>query len=77
LNFSGYYILGLPLGILFTFNWHYGVLGIWLGLTIGIAFVSILGFYIIIFKTDWADQAKKALALASSHITTSLPITEE
>lgn len=56
LNLTGYYALGLPLGILFTFTLRFGLLGIWLGLTIGITFVAYIGLYIICYKTDWPEQ---------------------
>ena len=67
LNLSGYYVFGLPLGALFTFTFKFGLLGIWLGLTIGIAFVSFVAFYIINFRTDWPFEARKAIALVRTH----------
>ena len=79
LNLSGYYLLGLPLGVVFTFQLNFGLLGIWLGLTIAISFVSILGFYIIVFRTNWVYQAKKAVDLMQSHssVPELVPTTEQ
>ena len=78
LNLSGYYLLGLPLGVVFTFQLNFGLMGIWLGLTIGISFVSLLGFYIVVFRTNWVFQAKKAVDLIShTSVPELVPTTEQ
>ncbi len=47
--FAGYWILALPLCYLFAFTLNYKVYGIWLGLSIGLGFVSIALFLRIKF----------------------------
>jgi MATE family multidrug resistance protein len=35
INLTGYYIIGLPVGIYLTFIHKMGLIGLWVGLTIG------------------------------------------
>ena len=39
-NFVGYWILGLPLGILLCFVLHWGVYGLWIGLTLALVVIA-------------------------------------
>lgn len=41
LAFVSYWILGLPLGALIAFTWGQGPIGVWIGLLIGLIFISI------------------------------------
>ncbi|KAJ3100707.1 hypothetical protein HDU97_001994 [Phlyctochytrium planicorne] len=59
LNIFGYYVVGLPFGFYACFYLNLGLFGLWLGLTIGLIFVSIVQV-IIIFRTDWREEAKRA-----------------
>ena len=34
-NFVAYYIIGIPLAVVIGFKTHLGVIGIWIGMTIG------------------------------------------
>ncbi len=43
--FIGYWLIALPLCYLFAFVFHYKVYGIWLGLSIGLGFVSLALFF--------------------------------
>lgn len=43
--FIGYWVIALPLCYLFAFTFHYKVYGIWLGLSVGLAFVSLALFF--------------------------------
>lgn len=59
-NTIGYYVLGVPIGVFLTFYIGWGLFGIWVGLTIGLCFVSTVQV-IILFRMDWKEQAKVAL----------------
>lgn len=39
-NFVGYWILGLPLGFLLCFVLHWGILGLWFGLTLALVVIA-------------------------------------
>jgi MATE family multidrug resistance protein len=45
LAFIGYWLLALPLCYLFAFVYDYSVIGIWAGLSIGLAFVSVTLYF--------------------------------
>jgi len=51
LNLVGYYILGFPLGLLLAFKLGYGLIGLWLGLTVALIFVGSVGLYCESFFT--------------------------
>jgi MATE family multidrug resistance protein len=59
INIIGYYIIGVPLGMLLTFHFDFGLFGIWVGLTAGLCFVSTLQV-ILLFRMDWEEQAVAA-----------------
>jgi MATE family multidrug resistance protein len=40
-NFVGYWILGLPLGFFLCFGLHWGIYGIWIGLTVALIVIAI------------------------------------
>lgn len=60
LNLFFYYVVGLPAGVIFAFHWGYGIEGFWIGLTIGVFFVSILQLYFV-WKSNWREIVKDAL----------------
>ena len=62
LNLSGYYLVGLPLAILFTFKLNIGLQGMWYGLTFATIAVCI-AMVTAILRTDWNVEAKKAFDL--------------
>jgi MATE family multidrug resistance protein len=39
-NFCGYWLLGLPLGLTLCFALHWGIYGLWIGLTVALVFVA-------------------------------------
>jgi MATE family multidrug resistance protein len=41
-NFVGYWILGLPLGISLCFGLHWGVYGLWIGLTLALIVIALM-----------------------------------
>lgn len=65
LNFSAYYILGLPLSVTFTFKFGMGLVGLWLGLIVGQVIVATVALGIIT-NTNWVEQAKNAKELMDS-----------
>ncbi|ODQ81328.1 hypothetical protein BABINDRAFT_33867 [Babjeviella inositovora NRRL Y-12698] len=42
LNLAGYYLIGIPLVVLFTFRWGWGLYGLWVGILIGLALIGSL-----------------------------------
>ncbi|KAL7415077.1 mate-domain-containing protein [Mrakia frigida] len=59
LNLSSYYILGLPVGIYLCFEKHFGIRGLWIGLSIALCYSSVLCNYIV-FRTDWDREVLRA-----------------
>jgi MATE family multidrug resistance protein len=41
LNFCGYWLFGLPISYLLAFQFHFGAVGVWVGLLLGLVFVSV------------------------------------
>lgn len=41
-NFAGYWLFGLPIGYFLCFHSHYGVVGLWWGLTLALIVISIV-----------------------------------
>lgn len=59
-NLGSYYIVGLPIGIVLAFVFHYNDFGFWIGLTSGILTQTfILG--VATANTDWEQQARNAV----------------
>lgn len=54
LNFVAYYIIGLPSAALLAIYFGLSVVGLWIGMTLGLAVTSIMGI-IIMFQSDWDD----------------------
>ncbi|XP_039117973.1 protein DETOXIFICATION 16-like [Dioscorea cayenensis subsp. rotundata] len=74
-NFSAYYIVGLPFAGLFAFYWHLKVKGLWLGIMCGLSIQLFLLLIITVFA-DWEKVARKAVdrvnksTVATGRITT-------
>jgi hypothetical protein len=51
---SSYYLIGLPLGLLFAFHdsIHLGLAGLWLGLSISLVYCATIGVWICL-RADW------------------------
>jgi len=63
-----YWVLGIPLGSFLAFYFEMGALGIWVGLTIGLAAsatMSLVRFYFLIRKKYKIDKVKNPLFLSS------------
>jgi MATE family multidrug resistance protein len=52
MNLCGYWLFGLPIGYALCFNFHQGVFGLWWGLTVGLAVISIILLY------EWSQASK-------------------
>jgi MATE family multidrug resistance protein len=65
LNFSAYYVIGLPLSMFFAFYLKMGLLGLWMGLLTGQLITTSCGVFIIL-KTDWLKMVSKAQRLIDS-----------
>jgi MATE family multidrug resistance protein len=65
LNFSAYYVIGLPLSMFFCFYLKMGVFGLWAGLLTGQTITTICGVFIIL-TTDWVKMVSKAQRLIDS-----------
>lgn len=60
-QFSGFYLVGLPLGAHLAFRGGMGVAGLWYGLAVGLACVS-LALIVALSRTDWEARAREAVA---------------
>lgn len=64
INLFAYFAIGLPFGLYLAFPLHFGVEGLWLGLTAGIFGGCSVSIYKI-FATNWEDMADEARLLTS------------
>ncbi|PPQ68446.1 hypothetical protein CVT26_006033 [Gymnopilus dilepis] len=60
LNLSAYYIFGIPLGIYLAFPHHYGLHGLWLGLTFSLVYCAVIGTWVCL-RTNWERQVYKVM----------------
>ncbi|MFZ0395490.1 MAG: MATE family efflux transporter, partial [Terracidiphilus sp.] len=58
-NFVGYWILGLPLGFVLCFAMHWGIYGLWIGLTL--ALIVIAAALLVRWKRDSERQTTALL----------------
>ncbi|KAF9592456.1 hypothetical protein IFM89_014946 [Coptis chinensis] len=59
-NLGAYYLAGIPSGIVLAFVFHFGGKGLWLGITCAL-FVQSFFLLILTIRTDWEQEAKKAM----------------
>ncbi|PNT74408.1 hypothetical protein BRADI_1g14350v3 [Brachypodium distachyon] len=59
INIGCYYLVGIPLGVIFGFKLKLGALGIWVGMSIGTLLQTAV-LLIICFRTKWEKQAMLA-----------------
>jgi MATE family multidrug resistance protein len=59
-NLVAYFVLGLPLGFLLCFGLHWGIYGLWIGLTVALVFVALA------LLARWKIDAKRQLLSARS-----------
>ncbi|KAJ3026372.1 hypothetical protein HK097_006466, partial [Rhizophlyctis rosea] len=61
INLAGYYVLGVPLGLWACFGrYQMGLVGLWVGLTVGLISVSLVEVWIIL-RLDWGREAERAV----------------
>uniref|UniRef100_A0A0A9GCC8 Protein DETOXIFICATION n=1 Tax=Arundo donax TaxID=35708 RepID=A0A0A9GCC8_ARUDO len=58
-NIGSYYLIGIPFGVLLGWGFHYGVLGIWVGMICGTAMQTLILAWITL-RCDWNEEALKA-----------------
>ncbi|KAK9903883.1 hypothetical protein M0R45_000854 [Rubus argutus] len=58
-NISCYYIVGVPLGLLFGYKFDWGVMGIWIGMLLGTVLQTCVLFYMV-YMTNWTKEASIA-----------------
>ncbi|KAJ0536554.1 putative multi antimicrobial extrusion protein [Helianthus annuus] len=58
-NLGAYYIIGLPCSAILTFVFHYGGMGLWMGIISGSGLQAIL-LLVITMRTNWEQQAVNA-----------------
>lgn len=59
INLTGYYVIGIPIGLYLTFGPpQWGLSGLWWGLTIALTYASVFT-YLIIKRTDWDEEVRK------------------
>ncbi|VDK38402.1 unnamed protein product [Taenia asiatica] len=63
--FLGYYVVGLPLGLLLTYKVGIGIIGMWVGLATGF-FLTDCVYTFIALRTDWKDQSRRVRVSSSS-----------
>ena len=61
LNLSAYYVLGIPFGLWLTFSRGWELFGLWVGLTLALAYTSLIGV-ILCVRTDWQREVRKVQA---------------
>jgi MATE family multidrug resistance protein len=59
-NLIAYFVLGLPLGFFLCFGLHWGIYGLWIGLTVALVFVALA------LLVRWKRDARRMLIAARS-----------
>lgn len=59
-DFVAYWVIGLPLGVMFAFKYHMDLYGFWIGLTISIFYLGIVLFLILLKKFKTLEPLNKA-----------------
>jgi len=59
MNFVGFWMIGVSLGAVLTFEVGIGVAGLWWGLAAGLTTTALIGAALI-FRTDWSVEAEAA-----------------
>ncbi|KIJ59880.1 hypothetical protein HYDPIDRAFT_161804 [Hydnomerulius pinastri MD-312] len=61
LNVSGYYAIGLPVGLYLAFKQDLGLAGLWCGINAATLYASSVGAYFCI-QSDWKEEVEKVMA---------------
>lgn len=59
-NLVGYWVLGLPLGLFLCFGGHFGIYGLWIGLTVALIVIALA------VLARWQRDSKRQLSAVSS-----------
>jgi len=59
INFVGYWIIGIPLSVIFCFIFNWNLNGIWFGMATALFIVTVLEL-IIIYRIDWDEEVQMA-----------------
>jgi MATE family multidrug resistance protein len=68
INLTGFYLIGIPIGLVAAFKFEWGLLGLWAGISIGLLVQSAFELAWI-SRIDWAHEAviaKERLAAESA-----------
>jgi multidrug resistance protein, MATE family len=60
LTVTGYYCIGLPIGVYLAFKKEMGLQGLWIGLTVSLVYCAVSGLWIAL-RTDWEEEVRKVL----------------
>ena len=60
-NLGGYWLCGLPIGYLLCFHWHYGVYGLWIGLSLALIVIA------AILLEAWRRESRALLRRTSAY----------
>ncbi|KAJ3127755.1 hypothetical protein HK098_005872 [Nowakowskiella sp. JEL0407] len=63
-NLVGYYIIGIPGGIVAAFTYNLGLPGLWSGLTVALMLVSFVQLFVI-FRMDWVEESRRSMVLVA------------
>ncbi|KAF9508146.1 hypothetical protein BS47DRAFT_1377777 [Hydnum rufescens UP504] len=61
LNFSAYYIIGIPLGLVLTFRFGMELYGLWIGLAAALLYGAIFSVWLVL-RTDWDREVQRVAA---------------
>ncbi|KAJ3358412.1 hypothetical protein GGF32_000432 [Allomyces javanicus] len=67
INLVSYYLVGLPLALLFTFPLKFELFGIWVGLALALAFTLIVTGLYVFYSIDWVDEVRCARLRVNEH----------
>ena len=70
-NLLGFWILGVPVGLLLAFPAGMGVYGVWWGLTIGLAVAAGVTLWILC-RIDWVGESLLAVERVTNHVVSEL-----
>ena len=59
LNFTAYYLLGIPFGCVLAFTFGLGVVGLWIGMTVALTIIATVGT-ILVVRSDWSKLSDDA-----------------
>ncbi|KAI3672497.1 hypothetical protein L6452_38586 [Arctium lappa] len=66
INLGSYYLVGVPLGVVFGLVLHLGVEGIWGGMVFGGTLLQTIILGVITLRCDWEKEARKAVVKYSN-----------